>query len=557
MPTITIIYEDLLKLIGKKIPLDQLEEILFQTKCQVETINDGEITLEVMADRPDLLSTEGISRELKGILGIEKGLEKYEVGRSDVKITVDPSVKNVRPYISSSIVRKIELDDEGVRQVMQLQEKLHLTYCRRRRKVSIGIHDLDSIEHNVFYAGIEAAKIRFVPLDEKREMTGKEILELVPKGREYGHIIKDFPRYPLLFDSEGSVLSMPPIINGTVTKVTENTKNLLLDVTGTDPDLVEFVNNIMVTNLVERGGKIEDVRIIHKDRARYAPKLGPYRIKFKTDFMNEILGLKLEKSQIIESLKRMRYGIKKTGENHIEVLVPAYRADILHEIDIIEDVALGYGYNRLELEMPLISTMGVEKEINRFMRKACNLMMGLGFQEVLNYIMTNRRTLFDKMSIPEVAIAEIENPLTVEYSILRNSLLPGLINFLSYNKHVSFPQKIFECGDVVILDNNRPTKSRNERKLAATICDYKVSYEDIQGVNHTFLKNVGVENWSLKKAENPSFIKGRVASIHIDKIEEAVGIMGEINPSVLNNFELENPVVAFEIELENIVGIAH
>jgi len=508
-----------------------------------------------MADRPDLLSTEGIARELKGILGLKLGLEKYEVERSDVRITVEPSVKDVRPYISSSVVRGIKLDDEGIRQVMQLQEKLHQTYCRRRRKVSIGIHDLDSIEHDVFYAGIQPEKIGFVPLDEDREMNGREILEFVPKGREYSHIIKDFPRYPLLFDSKENVLSMPPIINGVVTKVTENTKNLLLDVTGTDLDLVEFVNNIMVTNLVERGGRIEDVRIIHKNKTKYVPTLKPQKIGFRPNFVNEMLGLELRNSQIIDSLKRMRYGIRKSGENYIEVLVPPYRADIFHEIDIIEDVALGYDYDRLELEMPLISTMGIEREITGFMRKACNLMIGLGFQEILNYVMTNKRTLFDRMAIQETEVAEVENPLTIEYSILRNSLLPGLISFLSYNKHVSYPQKIFECGDVVIPDSNRPTKTKNEKRLAAAICDFKVSYEDIQGVIHAFLKNMGVKNWNLKRTENSRFIKGRVASTHIDKIEGLVGIVGEINPSILNNFEVENPVVAFEVNLEDIMNI--
>ncbi len=555
MPTITVIYDDLIELIGKKIPIDKLEEAFFQTKCEVEAINDGEITLEVMADRPDLLSAEGIARELKGILELKLGLEKYEIGRSNVRIMVEPSVKDVRPHISSSIVRGIKLDDESIRQVMQLQEKLHQTYCRRRRKVSIGIHDLDSIEHDVFYAGIKPEKIRFVPLDEDREMNGREILECVSKGREYGHIIKNFPRYPLLFDSKENVLSMPPIINGIVTKVTENTKNLLLDVTGTDLGLVEFVNNIVVTNLVERGGRIEDVRIINKNKTKYVPKLEPQKIGFRPNFVNEMLGLELRNSQIIDSLKRMRYGIRKSGENYIEALAPPYRADIFHEIDIVEDVALGYGYNILGLEMPLISTMGIEREITGFMRKACNLMTGLGFQEILNYVMTNKRTLFDRMAIQETEVAEVENPLTLEYSILRNSLLPGLISFLSFNKHVSYPQKIFECGDVVVLDSNRPTKTKNEKKLAAAICDFKVSYEDIQGVIQAFLKNMGIKNWSLKRTENSRFIKGRVASTHIDKIKRPVGILGEINPSILNNFELENPVVAFEVNLEDIINI--
>ncbi len=555
MPTITVIYEDLLNQIDKKLSIEALQDIFFLTKCQVESIDNNEITLEIMADRPDLLSTEGIARELRGILGLETGLKEYKIKRSDVTIIVEPTVEIVRPYISSSVIRDIKLDDEGVRQVMQLQEKLHLTYCRKRRKVSIGIHDLDTIEHDVYYAGIPPEKIRFIPLDEKREMNGKEILELIPKGREFGHIIKDFPRYPLLYDRNGNVLSMPPIINGVVTRVTEGTKNLLLDITGTDPDLVEFVNNIMTTNIFERGGTIEKVKIIQKGKERYAPKLKSRSIRVRTNFANKTLGLNLTNTQIEKSLKKMRYGIKKTNNNFLEVYVPPYRADILHEIDVIEDVALGFGYNKLKPEMPSVSTMGIERDIIVFIRKACDIMIGLGFQEILNYIMTNKKNLFDKMEIHDYNAVEVENPLTNEYSILRNSLLPGLINFLSYNKHVSYPQNIFECGDIIIFDEVKPTRTSNKKRIAAAICDYRVSYEDIQSILYSFLKNLGVKDWNLKSTKNPSFINGRVASLRINNTHKELGIIGEIDPKILNNFEIENPTVAFEIELEDIMSL--
>ncbi|MCZ2845306.1 MAG: phenylalanine--tRNA ligase subunit beta [Candidatus Bathyarchaeota archaeon] len=554
MPTITISYEDLINLLGEKLSLKKIEETLFLTKCQVESLTSNEITIEVMADRPDLLSAEGISRELKGILGFEKGLKKYKVGRSNVKINVESTVEIVRPFISSSVIKGVTLNDESVRQVMQLQEKLHLTYCRNRRKVSIGIHDFDTIEGDIFYAGVPPDRIRFVPLDEEEEMNGIEILENIPKGREYGHIIKNFPRYPLLYDSKGDVLSLPPIINGIVTKITENTKNILLDVTGTDPDLVEFVNNIMASNIFERGGKIEAVEISKKDETRFVPKLDSQSIKFRIDFTNEILGLKLNKTQIINSLEKMRYGIKTIGKNYLEVSIPPYRADILHEIDIIEDVALGYGYNRLGPEMPLIPTIGIDREINSYIRKACNIMIGLGFQEVLNYILTNREYLFEKMAIQNSDVVELENPLTSEYSTLRNSLLPGLINFLSYNKHISYPQNIFECGDVVIYNESEPTKTSNSKRLTAALCDYRISYEDIQSSLYSFLKNMGIKKWILERTENPSFIKGRVASIYIEGIKNPMGIIGEINPIILNNFEIENPIATFEIKLEEMMN---
>jgi phenylalanyl-tRNA synthetase beta chain len=553
LPTVTVQFKDLLNLVGKKMSVEEIEAIFFLTKCEVEAVESEEVTLEVTADRPDLLSTEGIARELRGILGLEKGLKEYKIGKSDFIITVEPSIEGIRPFISSGVIKGIELNSESVRQVMQLQEKLHLTCCRARRKVSVGIHDLDNIEKEIIYAGVEPKKINFIPLEEDREMNGEEILERIPKGREYSHIIKKFPRYPLLYDIKGNVLSLPPIINGTVTKVTESTKNLLFDVTGTDPDLVEFVNNIMVTNLVERGGEIESVKIVNKDSERYVPILKANRINIGIDFVNKTLGLGLNKSEIIESLEKMRYGIAKGEKDMIEVLAPSYRADLLHEIDIVEDVALGYGINRLEPELPKISTMGIERELTKSTRKACNLMVGLGFQEVLNYLMTNEESLFNKMAVSASKIVQVENPLTLEYSAIRNSILPGLMNFLGYNKHISYPQRIFECGDVVILDEKKPTKTMKKRKLAGAICDYKVSYESIQSVLYAFLNNFGINNWSLSKTENSAFIKGRVASLQVNKSKNYGGIIGEINPIVLNNFEIENPVAAFEIELEDLI----
>ncbi len=519
-------------------------------KCEVDSLSGDELILEVTSDRPDLLCAEGIARELRGLLGIETGLVNYKLKTSDLKIYVDKSISKVRPYIAGALVKNLEFTDDFVKQIMQLQEKLHLTYCRNRTKVSVGIHDAKTITHELTYAGVRPEKIKFIPLDETREMNGTEILESTPKGREYGGIIKNFSVYPLLFDSDTKVLSLPPIINGIVTKVTPETTSLILDITGTDMKLVNFVNNIMVSSLIERGGQAKTATVIYDRKRINTPDLSPYRRNLNLSYANEILGLNLKTGQARSILRKMRYGVKPKSKNSLTVIIPAYRADIMHEIDLVEDLAIAYGYDKLDPTMPMSATIGSERNITKLTRKIRDLMVGLGFIEVLNYVMTGENTISSKMDATSEKIVKIANPLSLDFSVLRNWLIPDLLNFLSFNKHVPYPQNIFECGETVEINDVTPNKTITKRKLAALVCDHKISYEDIQSNLYSLLQNAGGDGWSLHRTEHSSFIKGRVASIKVSGVE--AGIIGEIHPRILERFEIENPVGAFEIDLEQI-----
>lgn len=551
MPTITISAHDLCNLIGREMTQEQLSEVLALTKCSHSSSAGDEMSIEVTSDRPDLLSAEGIARELKGLLGIETGLREFKVSRSDVVLRIDRTALDVRPYISSAVLESVNLDGDAIRQIMQMQEKIHATYGRNRRKVSIGVHDFDTITHDLTYAGVEPGKISFIPLDETRLMNGKEVLELTPKGREYGHIIKDSPRYPLLYDSKGDVLSLPPIINGTITRVTDRTRDILLDVTGTDKQLVDYSLILMATTLAERGGMVKDVKVLSPQGQERTPDLSPRTWKLRTKTVNEVLGVNLTARQIAGHLKKMRYGVK-AGRGVLTVLAPSYREDILHEVDLIEDVAIAYGYGQLKPVIPLTATIGREREITAFTRVIRDLMIGFGFQEILTFVMTNRQILFGNMNAPDEETVEVENPVSLEYSVLRNCLLPGILNFLSYNKHVSFPQKIFECGDVVLVDSKMETKTVNRRKVAGVISDHIASYEDIQAVVYALMENLGVRELRVDRLDNPSFVRGRAASVSIGGGE--VGVLGEVDPLVLERFSLENPVAAFEIDVEKLMA---
>ncbi len=551
MPTILVSVGDMCNLIGREMTPEQLSEALNLTKCGHASLTGDEMAVEVTSDRPDLLSAEGIARELRGLLGVETGLRKFKVGRSDVTLRIDRSVLGVRPYMSSAVVEEVKLTGDAVRQTMQMQEKIHATYGRNRRKVSIGVHDLDTITHELTYAGVKPEEIKFIPLDETRLMNGKEILELTPKGREYGHIIKHFPRYPLLYDSKGSVLSLPPIINGILTKVTDQTRNILLDVTGTDRESVDHALILMVTALAERGAAIKDVRVFSPQGQTRTPDLSPQTWKLRPKLANEILGIQLTSQQIASQLRKMRYGVR-TGGSVLTVLAPAYRRDLLHEVDLIEDVAIAHGYGQFKPEIPLTATIGRERTITVFSRIVRDLMIGFGFQEVFTFIMTSPQILFERMNAPAEEVVEVDNPISLEYSVLRNRLLPGILNFLSYNKHVEYPQRVFECGDVVLVDKSMATRTVNRRKLSGAICDYSVSYEDAQAVAYSLMSNLRVEQWSTDKLDHPFFIRGRAATMILHNNE--VGVLGEVEPAILERFGLENPIAAFELDVERLMS---
>lgn len=555
MPTITISREDIHQLIGRDISDRALSDVMEQSKVGYHSITGDEMMLEIPSDRPDLLSAEGIARELRGLLKIETGLVRYTVGRSNVSIEIDPTVRDVRPCIVSAVVEDIVLSDLSIRQLMQLQEKLHMSYGRTRRKVSVGVHDLDKITHRLTYAGVDPDKIRFVPLGEEVPMSGTQILRETSKGREYGHIIEAFPRYPLLFDSDDNVLSLPPIINGVLTTVTESTRNLLLDVTGTETKLVKFVLNIITTSLRDRGGIIKSVLIRDGKRRERTPNLQPNTRRLRAGKANELIGTQLEARQIASLLERMRYGIKDIKADSLTVDVPSYRTDVLHEVDLIEDVAIAYGLEALQPEVPFTPTIGRSLDITRFSGTAREIMVGFGFQEVISYVMTSSTILFEKMGREPTPVVEVANPIVEEYSILRCSLLPGLLSFLGYNKHVSYPQRVFECGDVVLINDSRPTGTENQKRVAAAISDHKVSYEDIQSVLYGFLMNLNVTDWSIKPSSDPSFIDGRCATI--EKGQNQMGVVGEISPDALLRFSLENPTAAFEISLDSCMNTHH
>ena len=550
MPTIEVSQKDLCKLIGKKLELNELGDAVAYAKAEIDSSEGDSIKLDIKdSNRPDLWSTEGVAREIQGRITKNKGIPKYKLGKSKVVVKVDKKVSKVRPLTVCAVAKGLRIDDNVLSQLIQLQEKISVTFGRNRKEVAIGAYDLHKIKPPIKFTTVKPNGIKFVPLEFTEELTPKEILEKHPKGKEFGHLLKDCKEYPIFIDSAGNVLSLPPIINSDYTgKVTEKTKDIFIECSGFDFKFLMPALNVIVTALADRGAKIETVKVVYPNKKIDTPDLTPKKSFVEVDYANKVSGLNLTARQIAMLLEQARYKAKVKGKR-IEVLCPAYRQDIMHQRDIIEDIIISYGYNRIESVIPQLATTGSIDEKEVLSNSVVDMMADLGFQEILSFTLTNKENLFKKMSMKDEKIVEIENPVSANLSVFRNWLLPNLMEFFSNNQHVKYPQKIFEIGNVILIDEKQETGTKDVRKLAVAIADSAVGYQDILAVFDAFMSESN-KKYKLQKTNHPSFIEGRVANILIGN--KNVGIIGEIHPSVLGNWKLEMPVAVFEINLEEI-----
>ncbi|MCW4009221.1 MAG: phenylalanine--tRNA ligase subunit beta [Candidatus Bathyarchaeota archaeon] len=573
MPTIDVEYQELEQLIGKNtcrelfgnpenLRVEALDDKLSLVKAEVKEYNQADMTLSIeMKDtgRADLWSAEGLARGLCCYLGLERGFRQYGADGAVVDVHVDSKLWGIRPFISCSVLKDIHLSDPIIRGLMHLQDKLDKTYGRDRQKTSIGIYNFDLIKPPIEYTAVKPTDVRFVPLGFDEQLNLDEILEKHPKGVEYGHIVKKHAYYPMLFDSEGKVLSFPPIINSNdLGKVTEESRNLLVEVTGTQEQTVQNTLNLVTAALIDRGGKACSATIHYPNTSEYkqkivtTPNFNHHIVHLRVDYTNRLLGLKLSAKDIAELLLTAGLGVEKIGGNSVDVRVPFYRVDIMHEVDVVEDVAVAYGYNNIEPIWRDLPTTGSERPLQRTINVARELMVGAGYQEVLNYTLTNPESLFTKMNQKPTATVEISNPKVVTMTCLRSWLLPSLMEFLSVNQSVEFPQRIFELGKVTLQDETRDTKTRDEDWLAAATSHANAGFSEIKSCLDAFFGNLGVD-WQIKPASHPSFIEGRVGAVWVNAVE--AGVVGEVNPLVLEAWKLENPTAAFELNLQRILEL--
>jgi len=534
---------------------DKMENKISMFGTPVEGISDEEIAIEIFPNRPDLLSMQGISRAFLAFFDKKTGLKEYEVEKPEknYKVTIDKSVKKIRPFTACAIVKNLKFNQEKIKEIIDIQEKLHMTYGRNRKKLAIGIYPLEQIKLPIKYLAKKPEEIKFQPLEFPREINGRQILSQHPTGREYAHLLKDAELFPIFEDANNEILSMPPIINSEKTgKISENTKEVFIECSGFNQNYLKKTLNIIVTALADMGGKIYAMEI--QDGNKYlSPNLESEKMPFSIANINKTLGLNLNEKEIKKYLEKMGLGYEKQKTESIAI-IPSYRTDILHEIDISEEIAIAYGYENFIPEIPDISTIGQEDNLAIIKRKISEILAGLEMLEISTYHLTNKETQYKSLGYKEYKdMIEVIGSKT-ENNILRKSLLAQSIKTLSENSDASYPQKIFELGRIFNSNDKSETGIEEKENLCISICNEKANFTEIKQILD-YLSRMLDFKYEIKEIEHPAFIVGRCGEIIIlkDNKKESAGIIGEIAPFVLKNNKIKMPVASLEIEIERLL----
>lgn len=543
MPVVELSYSRLQKLIGK-VSKKQISDSLPFLGLDIESEDKDLVRVEYSPNRPDYSTDLGIALGLQGLLGIKPGIVKLNIKKSNnYVIHVDPSISKVRPFVTGIIAKNGSVDDNLIKQLMAMQEDLHFGIGRKRKKSSIGIHDLDKIIFPLTYTTTNREH-RFIPLNSSRELTISEILSSTDVGKDYGSILGNSIKIPLIIDSKKQTVSFPPIINAAVTTVTPKTKNLFVEVTGINKEDAEDMLSVVATILQTAGFTLYSTKILGAKNT--SPKLEPRKILINSNLINETLGLDLSNSQIVSSLKKSRLDATLKGKNII-CSVPAYRFDIFGPMDLVEEVSLGYGIQNL---IPILSpsqTLGQPNSISVKLKSLSLIMIGLGYTEALNSSLTSKRVLYEMTNRESRNMISVLDSKSQEHTILRDSILPGLLENLSRNIHTAYPQKLFETGTVFSYGNpiNETTN------LAGISAHQDATFTEIKSILQSALKtgfNLEIET---KTSSNPIFEEGRTASISING--KTIGMIGEINSKTIENYKIRVPVVGFEISLSGLI----
>jgi len=545
MPVVELSISRLQKLVGKNTNKKQILDNLPFLGLDIESLGRNTVRVEYSPNRPDYSTDFGIALGLQGILGINKGMLRLNVrNQGNYEIRVDSSTSEIRPFVTGIIARNGSLDDEAVKQIINMQEDLHFGLGRKRKKLSIGIHDLDNISFPLKYT-TTSRDHRFVPLNSTKESSISEILRDSEVGSDYGSILGQSANVPIITDAKEQTISFPPIINAALTTVTTKTKNLFVEVTGVDKQSAEDMLSVVVTILQGAGFQFSQLKVSGSKNS--TPNFTPRSITFDADPVNKILGLKISGSMLVSCLKKCRLDAVLKSKK-IQCTIPRYRFDIFGGMDIVEEVALGYGIKNLKPAWPASTHIGEKNATSEKLDSISRLMTGFGFMEALNSTLTSEQILYEMTNRDSSQIISVTSSKSQEHTILRDSILPGLLENLSKNIHETYPQKFFESG--IVFSTGSPIKET--ASLACVTASEETHFSEMKAVLQSLLRvgfNTKCETKTL--SNHALFSQGRVAEIVVSG--NVVGYIGELDSKVLENFRIRTRVVGFEIKLSGLI----
>ena len=568
MPTISVNRQDLLSLLGKQAPSGGefsdawLETQLPLVKGEIKDrdADAGELRVELQdSNRPDLWSTEGIARQIRTKLAGTPPAYPFFRGTKDPsrRVIVAEGLEKIRPYVAACTANGYTVTEAGLAQLIQVQEKLADIFGRKRQTVSIGVYRLPAIAFPVTYGLMKPDAVRFTPLGFDEKMTAAEILSVHPKGLEYGPILAGHDRVPLLVDNEGQVLSLPPIINSReLGEVRVGDRDLLVEVTGTDLAMVVLTLNIFAVNLADRGAAIDRVDIAYPYETEFGKTVRtplaftkPRPISFGT--IESALGQSLDQNEIRAALTTYGYETAVSRDT-LTVTLPPFRNDLMHPVDVAEDVAISRGYETFSPIMPSAFTVGGLSPLEQLSDRVRDLMIGFGFQEIMSNLMASHADVIDRMRLsgsPWGRVVEVDNVMTQTYSCLRQSVLPSLLRVESASSRSFYPHRMFEVGEVARPDPGHEVGSRTVLSLGTVIAHATANFSEIHSALDLLCYYLG-KSYALEPLAHPSFLEGRAGEIMLDG--QRVGVIGELHPEVLEQWQIVMPTVAFELSLDGL-----
>jgi phenylalanyl-tRNA synthetase beta chain len=549
MPVVTLSATQLRRLIGRDVPTSELAERMPALGGDVAGVEGDSIHMEWFPNRTDLLTVEGTGRALRAFLGVKPGLAEYKVERPRTELRVDPSVAAVRPYAGLCFVRGVPFDEDYVKAVIDAQEKLTHSPGRRRRKIAIGVHDAKGVAGPFTYTVVGPKDKPFAPLGEPAPRTPGDIVATHPKGKEYGHLLPP-GRFPVFLDGQGEVLSLPPVINAQRTAVSAATRDVLVDVTGTDLASVKATVALLATGFAERGGTIEGVTVHDASGSWVAPDLKPAERVLHVDDVNALLGRAFTGEEAAQCLRRLGHGAD-AFDNKVHVRSPAWRFDLLHPVDLAEDVAIGWGYDRFPDALPKAPSFGGRLAHQALEDAAREALAGLGWHEAKTLTLSDAKAQWRNWGETDGPAVQLLNPVLEEQTLLRVKLVPSLLGVLAANRHRSLPQSLFEAGYVVEPDGQG--RWPNRLHLAGVQLSAKAGFSDAKGVVLALLRDLRLDA-ALAPGDRKGLVAGRQGRIlKGGPGGPEVGWFGELHPDTLVAFGLAAPCIAFELDLAAFV----
>ncbi len=527
MVVVEYTYEDMKRLIDlpREKLIASLSDLGAPSEYEAET---GKIVTELTPNRPDWYSMEGLARALRAYHG--KGSPSYKVRKSDYAVKVDPSVARIRPFTVCAVIKGLSLDDQRIRDLVLLQEKLLGTLGRKVKKFALGLYPLQAIRFPLRYTAMKPEEIRFIPLGHERVMGADEILREHKKGQQYGHLLQGLERYPVYMDADGRIMSLIPIVNSAETgKVDTGTRDIFIEVSGMDRNACTAALNILCCTLADMGGSVHEVRVDSGKERLASPDLEPRKVRFDLENANRMLGLEITQKQAAAHLERMGYAYSKGY-----VFVPAYRADVLGQVDIIEDIAISYGYNNFVPTIPDFFNPG---SAQRDYDEADEIMRGMGFMETKTFVLTNKEKL--SQSGHDSGVMEISNPGTADYTVIRPSLVPDMIETFSINKMKGLPQRFYEIGLV-------QKGGRSVKRLVFGAMDRGLGFSEFRGFLQTLMKERGL---ALELRKKPAKAFTAETSCVVLAGGKEIGMLGQVSKDVLEKRGISFDVFICELEL--------